>query len=268
MKTINFKDFKKALNSLGIRKNTSCLIHASIINLGQFEDKKIENIPANIFRLVKGEIGKNGTISALSASYDYGNKKKKFDISSSIPTHEIGYFSKFFAQRKKSLRSFNPIFNISSEGKQAKFITSQKTPTAFGEDSAWHQLYKLNSEIIFIGCDLSVCTFVRFIEFRFGVPYLYNKLFNTKICNKKKTIFNYSSSPLRYKGSTAEYDLRNFQKLLIKKKILRISKNKKINIMAMKMQPCFELGVQELKKNVYFFLKSKPVFKKNSNPKK
>ena len=76
MKTINFKDFKKALNSLGIRKNTSCLIHASIINLGQFEDKKIENIPANIFRLVKGEIGKNGTISALSASYDYGNKKK------------------------------------------------------------------------------------------------------------------------------------------------------------------------------------------------
>ena len=89
-------------------------------------------------------------------------------------------------KEKKSLRSFNPIFNISSEGKQAKFITSQKTPTAFGEDSAWHQLYKLNSEIIFIGCDLSVCTFVRFIEFRFGVPYLYNKLFNTKICNKKK----------------------------------------------------------------------------------
>ncbi len=267
MSTISFKDFKKALKSVGIKKNASCLIHASIINLGKFEDKKIANIPSNIFRLVKEAIGKNGTISVLSASYEYGKKKKKFNISSSIPTHEIGYFSKFVSQRKKSLRSFNPTFNISSEGKQAKFITSQKTPIAFGEDSAWHQLYKLNSEIIFIGCDLSVCTFVRFIEFRFGVPYLYNKLFNTKICNKKKIIFNYSSSPLRYKDSSVEYDLKDFQKLLIKKKILRVSKNKKINIMAMKMKPCFTLGVKELKKNVYFFLKSKPLFKKNFDPK-
>ncbi len=267
MTTVNSKDFKRALNSLGIKKNTSCIIHASIINLGQFEDKKIENIPSNIFRLVKEVIGKNGTISALSASYDYGNKQKNFDLSSSLPTHEIGYFSKFIAKRKKSLRSFNPIFNISSEGKHAKFITSQKTPTAFGEDSAWHQLYKLNSEIIFIGCDLSVCTFVRFIEFRFGVPYLYNKLFNTKICNRKKVVFDYSSSPLRYKGSSVEYDLKNFQKLLIKKKILRISKNKKINIMSMKMQPCFRIGIEELKKNIHFFLKSKPKFKKHSNPK-
>ena len=37
--------------------------------------------------------------------------------------------------------------------------------------------------------------------------------------------------------------------------------------MAMKMKPCFTLGVKELKKNVYFFLKSKPLFKKNFDPK-
>lgn len=267
MTIINFKDFKKTLKKLRIKKNSSCIIHASIINTGQFEDKKIQNIPTNIFNLVKEVVGVNSTISALSASYDYGKNKKKFDISNSIPTNEIGYFSKFMAKRKNSLRSFNPIFNISTEGKYAKFITSQKTPTAFGEDSAWHQLYKLNSEIIFIGCDLSVCTFVRFIEFRFGVPYLYNKLFNTKICNKKKIIFNYSSSPLRYKGSTAKYNLKNFQNLLIKKKILRVSKYKKIQIMAVKMQPCFKVGIEELKKNIYFFLESEPKYKKKSDPK-
>ena len=52
---------------------------------------------------------------------------------------------------------------------------------AFGADSAWDQLFKLNSDIVFLGCDLSVCTFIRYIEFRFGVPYLYNKHFNRDI---------------------------------------------------------------------------------------
>jgi len=266
MITINSKDFKKVLHKLHIRKNASCLIHASIINLGQFEDKKIENIPINIFRLVKEVVGKKGTISTLTANYDYGLKKKNFDLSNSLPAHEIGSFSKFFVKRKKSMRSYNPIFNITSEGKYAKFITSQKTSVAFGEDSAWHQLYKLNSEMIFIGCDLSVCTFIRFIEFRFGVPHIYNKLFNIKITNNKRPIFNYSISPLKYKGSNTIYDITKFQNILLKKKLLRVSKDKNIKIMAVKMKPFFSLAVEHLKKNIYFFLKSKPKFKNNSDP--
>ena len=59
---------------------------------------------------------------------------------------------------------------------------------AFGADSAWDQLFKLNSDILFLGCDMSVCTFIRYIEFRFGVPYLYNKHFNNEICNNNKVI--------------------------------------------------------------------------------
>ena len=46
MNLIKSKDLKKVLLKLGI-KNSSCFIHCSIINLGVFEDKKIENIPKN-----------------------------------------------------------------------------------------------------------------------------------------------------------------------------------------------------------------------------
>ena len=75
---IESKSFIKALKSLKIKKNSSCLLHTSIINLGCFEDNKIDNIPNNIFRLLKKIIGKNGTISVLGSNYDVISKKKKF----------------------------------------------------------------------------------------------------------------------------------------------------------------------------------------------
>ena len=268
MSNISIKKFKKDLLRLGVKKNKSYFLHTSIIDVGCFNDNKIKNIPKNIYESIKSLVGKNGTISTLTANYDYGNFKKNFDLSSSPTTHDIGYFSKYFLNRKSSKRSYNPIFNISSEGKNARLITSAHSPNAFSDDSAWQELYKLNTEIIFIGCDISVCTFIRFIEFKFGVPYLYNKLFKTKIINQGKTIFNYSCSPVRYRKSKIEYDLKRFQKLLLKKKVLKVIKSQNFKIMLLKMQPCFKIGTEQLRKNIYYFLKRKPLYYKGFNPEK
>ena len=266
MNLIKSKDLKKVLLKLGIKKNSSCFIHCSIINLGVFEDKKIENIPKNLFKILKNITGPYGTISTLSANYEYGNNNKIFDLSKSLPTHEIGDFSKFFVKKKKSTRSINPIFNITAIGKKSKYITSSINPTSFGEDSSWDRLFKLNSDIVFLGCDLNVCTFIRFIEFRYGVPYLYNKFFETKIRKNGKTLSNFSCSPLRYKGSISNYNLEKFQNILIKKKVLKVIKNKNFSIMSMKMQPCFKIGIELLKRDIHFFLKSKPKYKKTYSP--
>ena len=84
MNLIKSKDLKKVLLKLGIKKNSSCFIHCSIINLGVFEDKKIENIPKNLFKILKNIIGPYGTISTLSANYEYGNNNKIFDLSKSF----------------------------------------------------------------------------------------------------------------------------------------------------------------------------------------
>ena len=150
MSNISIKRFKKDLLRLGVKKNKSYFLHTSIINVGCFNDNKIKNIPKNIHESIKSLVGKNGTISTLTANYDYGNFKKNFDLSNSPTTHDIGYFSKYFLNRKSSKRSYNPIFNISSEGKNARLITSAHSPNAFSDDSAWQELYKLNTEIIFI----------------------------------------------------------------------------------------------------------------------
>ena len=266
MRINTLSEIKKNLKRLNLKKGSSCSLHSSIVGLGLIKNFSIENIPKKIFDLVFKEIGKNGTLSALTPYYDYGLKSKKFDLAKSNSVKDVGSLSDFINKKKGSTRSLNPLFNISSIGRKAKFITNKKTTMAFGADSAWDQLFKLNSDIVFLGCDLSVCTFIRYIEFRFGVPYLYNKHFNRDICMNKKIISKYSSSTLRYSYLDIEYDTSKFQKILLKKKVLRTSINKKIKFMAVDMQSCFEIGVEELKKDLFFFLKRPPKYKNKLYP--
>jgi hypothetical protein len=86
------------------------------------------------------------------------------------------------------------------------------------------------------------------------VPYLYNKHFSIPIKNNEQIISKYSSSLLRYKHLKIEYKLKKFQDDLKNKKILRNNNNKKLNIMAVRMQPCFKLGIKNLKKDFFFII--------------
>jgi len=259
-------DIKKSLKDIKLKKGSSCFLHTSIMQIGFIQDVSINDIPKKVFDLIFKEIGKNGTISALTPYYDYGLKNKKFDLNKSPISKQVGVMSNFINNHKNSSRSLNPLFNISSVGRKAKYITKQKTPIAFGLDSAWDQMFKLNSDIVFLGCDMTVCTFIRYIEFRFGVPYLFNKHFNKEIYFNNKVLSNYSSSTVRYPYFDVIYNTSKFQRILIEKKVMRTNKNKNLKVMAVNMKSCFDIGIEELKKNVFFFLKHKPKYKKNLNP--
>ncbi len=232
-----------------------------MINIGKVQGIKIEDIPKTIINLILDEIGPQGTLSALTPFYDYSNKKKIFDLNRGMCSKEVGSINRYIAKISKS-RSIDPTFNISSIGKKANYINNNVSPTSFGLDSSWDRLYKLNTDMIFLGCNLSVCTFIRFIESKFGVTYLYNKYFNIPIKKNRKIISYYSSSLLRYQQIKLQYELRNFQILLLKNKILRINKNEYFEAMAINMSPCLDQGISELKKNCFYFLKKNPFIKK------
>ncbi len=266
MRFNTLSEIKRSLKQLRLKKGSSCLLHSSINGIGPIKGINIKKIPEVIVDLIFKEIGDNGTLSVMTPYYDYGLKNKKFDIKNSPSARELGAISSYIYNKKNSFRSLNPLFAISSIGKKAKHITSGKTPTAFGFDSAWDKLFKLNSKILFLGCDMSVCTFVRYIEFRFGVPYLYNKHFNNKIVFNKKILSNYSTSTLRYSYLYLNYDVLKFQKILIRKKLLKIISNKKFKAMSIDMKPCFDSGIENLKKNLFFFLKNSPKYKRKLTP--
>ena len=261
MRFNTLSEIKKSLRELKLKKGSSCLLHSSVTGLGPIKGLDIKKIPETIIKLIFEEIGHNGTLSVMTPYYEYALKNKKFDLNHSPSAKELGAISSHIYKKKNSVRSLNPLFTISSIGKKAKFITKGKTPIAFGHDSAWDNLFKLNSKILFLGCDMSVCTFVRYIEFRFGVPYLYNKHFKNKIVFNKKTLSNYSSSTLRYSYFYLDYDLMRFQKILIKKNLLKLNSNKNFKAMSIDMKSCYNCGIELLKKNLFFFLENRPKYK-------
>ena len=99
---------------LKLKKGSSCLLHSSIVGMGLIKNFPIKNIPKKIFDLVFQEIGKNGTLSALTPYYDYGLKFKKFDLLKSNSAKDVGSLSDLISKKKESTRSLNPLFNISS----------------------------------------------------------------------------------------------------------------------------------------------------------
>lgn len=262
MKIHTLEEIKKVIKNLKLKKSSSCILHSSITNIGLIKNVETKKIPENIVKLILKIIGPNGTLSVMTPYYDYGLKNKVFDIQKSPSAKELGAVSKYVLSVKKSYRSTNPLFNISSIGKKARYITSGDSPVAFGKDSAWDRLFNLNTKIIFIGCDMTVCTFVRYMEFRYGVSYLYNKIFNQKIISNKKIISYYSSSPLRYEYLPLIYDVKKFENLLKKKKVLNYGLNKNLKALSVNMKPCFTYGIEALKKNPHFFLRKKPKYNK------
>lgn len=265
MNEISIKELKKILKNLNLKKGSSCLLHSSMIHIGKIKDIKIEDTPKLIINLILKQIGPDGTISALTPFYDYSTSKKIFDQKSGNCSKEVGSINKYLASNCKT-RSIDPIFNISSKGKMANYINNNVSPNSFGLDSSWDRLCKLNTDIIFLGCDLSVCTFIRFIESRFGVPYLYNKYFNIPITKNRKVVSEYSSSLLRYQQIKICYKLKKFQNHLLKNKLIRKSSNKYFVAMAMRMKPCLEEGILKLKKNCFYFLENNPFYKNKRLP--
>jgi len=260
MKTHTLEEIKRVIKNLKLKKNSSCILHSSITNIGLIKNIETKKIPEIIVKLILKIIGPKGTLSVMTPYYEYGLKNKEFNIQESPSAKELGAISKYVLNDKRSYRSTNPLFNISSIGKQAKYITFNDSPVAFGKDSAWDRLFDLDTKIIFMGCDMTVCTFVRYMEFRYGVTYLYNKRFDKKITSNKKTISFYSSSPLRYSYLPLIYDVKKFENLLKRKKVLNYGLNKDLKALSVNMKPCFKYGIEVLKKNPHFFLKKKPKY--------
>lgn len=254
-------DFIEALAELKLNNTNSYLVHVSLIGLGKFEDLKIKDINKFLLNSLQKFLGKKCTISTLTPFYEYADHNEEFDIKKSLPSKQIGSFSKFFFKKKNSYRSFNPLFNICSIGPNAKKITRNVATSDFGKQSTWENLYNLNTNMIFIGCDLSKCTFIRYIEHRFKVPYLINKLFYTKIKAGNKTLYSSFSSTLRNLNLNINYNTKKFQDILKKKGLLKISSNKNFTLMSVNMKPAFKIGTDCLKRNLYFFLDRKTLKK-------
>ena len=253
-----------AIRKVGISQGDIVLVHSSLFSLGRMEGVTLKEIPVYIFRAFCEVLGSAGTLAVPTTFEDYARLGKPYDCRHSPVDPLLGVFSQYVADLDDSFRTYCPLLSVAAYGPLAKEICHLWTASACGTDSAWEKLYHYDSKLCYLGIRPSQAfTFARFIQFRFGVPYIYNKIFTTPVYEDSKEIFLTVTCPVRYLNP--EYSISEnsvtFEEHLWGNGLIECESVGKGRIYNMKSAKIiFEEGTRKLKENVYYFLKQKPNF--------
>ena len=259
-------DLASALDAVAIAPGATVMMHSSLFHLGRLEGVGLADTPAALIDALLDRLGPEGTLAVPASNWDYGRKNLPFDIRVSPVTKELGVLSAQLASRPDAERSPNPIFSVAAVGAQADFICNGGTAVAFGPDSAWERLARLNGENLFLGCDLTYLSFARYIEFVSGVPYLYNKLFRTPVLDNGRPLDLTVIAPLRYAHCQAEHKMDRFEARLRSAGVLRETRLGGGPVKAVSMNDCLSLGSEALKEDIHFFLEDRPAYAADQLP--
>lgn len=266
-KTYSTDEFAAALDDVGIVAGDGVTVmHSSLPHLGLMEDVGLDEYPAAVAAAVRGAIGPDGTLVVPAPNWEYGRLALPFDLDATPVSKPLGVVSAHIAGLDGAVRSSNPIFSVAAIGPRAAHICGGGTGTAFGHDSPWDRMARLDATVLMLGCDCEYLTFVRYIEHRFGVPYLYNKMFATPVIRDGCEVAQATVAPLRYAHVPYAYDLRKFQAALGARGALREAALGGGMIAAMKMSDCFEVGIDMLKSDIHSFLAAPPDYQEGQVP--
>ena len=255
-----------ALEAVGIRSGATVVLHSSLFHLGRLEAVALADYAGRVVEILRAHLGASGTLAVPASNWDYGRKRQPFDLRRSPVTKALGVVSQHLAALPESRRSPNPIFSVAAVGAEADYICDGGTASAMGPESAWDRLFRLDAEILFLGCDLTYLSFVRYIEHVCGVPYLYNKLFDVPVLDDGRDLGLTVVTPLRYAHCPAEHDISRFERLLRERGALRETDLGGGPVKAVAMRDCWRHGVEALKEDIHFFLSGPPAYAADQVP--
>ena len=263
MKYYSIKELINSLKKIGVKKNSTILIHSAIYTLGKIDSTDNKKIPKEIYTSIKKYLGPKGTILVPAYFYNYSRKNEPFDIYKSPPDKSLGIFSKYFFENRNFYRSKNPITSLAGTGYFAKKICKKSNAKPYGPGSAWEILTNLNTHIVFLGTSLSnSLTYIHYIEFLAKVPHMYLKKFTIPIKSYGKKIEDKSYGYVRYLNCNVEVNLNKFQKDLESKKLLKKHKLGSGIVSGIKCKDVLNFGLKKVLSNSSYFLKQKPNFRK------
>lgn len=263
MQYVTKQGLKDMLKILGIESGDTLIIHSDITSIGKTDHLSLRETLNMYYEAIMEVIGDEGTLCVPAFFYEYARNGIPFDISQSPISKEVGLFPKFIQSLPNSKRSCNPLTSVCAVGKNADYICEYVNRHAYGENSAFDRLYKINAKLISIGHNLAF-TICHLCEFQVGVPYLYNKIYNVPILDNGKIIFEYSIGYVRY----LEYDIKYSwqidkswsEQTWLKEKFVNRHKYINSEIYVVKVSDIFAYFKEQLYKNPYFFLTNKPNF--------
>ena len=205
--TYTAEDVARALSDVGVVPGDVIMLHSSLFHLGLFAGAELGDQPKAVFEAVRDCLGPEGTLALPAGFWDYGSKAEPYETRTSPVAKDLGVMPNYAVGRPDAKRSLNPLYAVVAFGEQADFITGGETGVAFGYDSPWERLGRLNAKNVFFGADIEALMYARLCEQHFGVPYIYNKLYDGPVNRDGKRMDVSVVTPVRYLNLEFDYDL-------------------------------------------------------------
>lgn len=245
------------LRALGIEAGDLLLVHSDIRPFGQPEGAHTsDEILRFYFDAFMEILGPQGTLAVPAYFYEYARYGETFDVELSPVSKPLGVFSAYVNALPGRVRSCNPLQSLAAIGLKAQELCGGDSLMGYGLNSPWHRLRTLQGKMVFLGTSLQPMTFVHHIEQQFGVPHLYQKLYDTPILRNEKPIPGLPISSVRFLDYQIVYELGFFQEELKRRDQLRHSPVGYL----VAAEAAFQTGIELLSQDPYCFLKQPPAF--------
>ena len=256
MKLFKEEDILEAIKKVGIISGDNVFINTEIYKFGLLENiNKHKKIYEIMYNIIKKIIGKNGTISTNSYTFDTLRFEKSFNYNK--PNSTCGDFSNYILNLKRCVRSNHPVFSVSSIGKNAEFICKNNSLHNYGYNSPYEKFLRLDGKILNLGMQPWISPFYHVAEFMIGVPHYYNKFTKVKYFKNKKKFNQDYSSFVRYLNYELIEDYSKLKKILKKKKIVKSYKLGDGFVYSINAKKYLKICLEILTKDQFSFINKK-----------
>ncbi len=257
MRITSLEETCSALVGLGVKNCDTVMVHSDLSRIGPVHGAKDKDeLAANYWQALQKVLTPEGTVVTLACTESFARHGKPFDYESS--PSEQGILSEYIRRQPGSVRSMHPLFSLVAHGPQAKAICDDASCSAFGWDSPFGRLHRLNALIICIGVDLKAMTFMHYVEQLFGVPYGYTKEWSTPIFKNGKPVSNRFFAFVRYRDAGVNYDFGRFQQSLFAQGLARMEPLGYGHVFSVRATDVFDTGIAALRENVFSLLAPTP----------
>lgn len=268
MNRLSMGDLASSLINMGLQSGDIVLIHSDLSRVGPVHGiSDRQEILEAYYQTLRQVIGQNGTVVVLSCTESCARNKLPFTYETS--PSEQGVFSEYIRRRQGAVRSMHPLFSVTALGPHSGDICLNTSHSAFGYDSPFDRLLRMDAKIICIGVTLHYMTFVHYIEQRYGVPYSFTKEWTYAAYKDKKPDESRYFAFVRYLDSGIEYDFSRLINDLNKNGTVQSARTGLSSSYVVRCTDVFTIAIDGLKQDIFYLLKYPPAkepWKCNINP--
>ena len=251
---VGYRDFERALATLGVREGDILCVHSDIATFGKLLVDDRSFVMERICRSLVDAVGSSGSVIMPTFTYSFCNGEV-FDVGNSRST--VGALTEYFRLRPDAIRTKHPLFSVAIWGHDKEWFLDVGRDS-FDEDSIFGKLHARNAKILLLGVPFRLaCTYVHYIEQRHAVPYRYLKEFKGIVKIGGQEIPTSCTYNVRYLDRNINTDLSRFEVRLLGSGIMRSDRIGCGDVQIVEAEALFEDGRRLLDQDIYGFLERK-----------